>query len=586
MFNSLLLSFFESSISRITTAIILLLVVGTVIFFLIKSSGFRVFFCYFLSFLLICGGVFSGFQLNKYYNTTGGVIGQISGFFNPNLVSVSTADKDISFDFSNVMLTKYNDTTYRAEFSSNDSIVLGVNEGYVVYVNDTPCELIEYGEDYTSDEISSDYVISEYYYAFYNEYQEYVLKDKLSLRFAFYKDSTRLIVETYGGEHAVSLWNSYFQKNNLVVRIAASNDVYISSYATIDLKVNDLLINSVKVKKGSTFVLPEYEIKGYRLMGWSLDSQTLIDSKYIVVVENLEITGILEKTYEVDFLRYEYTDDSADYNSCLFARRNYILGEYLSELVPANTPTKPGFDFVGWSLDGENVIDLTITQFIEDIEYLLPVWESNELLLNVNLNGGSTSIDGVSYTSNFTYLANTNDVIYFTEPVLSGKVFEAYYVELSQNSSYNFICYDSTFSMSFNDIYYNFFVLGQENTYNPNLTEELKNFNSINISVCYLPESINIDSWTDEELCQMLTKVYSQNEFCDYELPYISTSSRDLICLPYISNMRDEPTEFSNYEVMQQTIELFEFDVEINESMTDRDFLEILYNEFSNLVEE
>ena len=82
MFNSLMLSIFDTAISRITTAIIVLLVVGTIIFFFIKSSKFRVFCGYFLIFVLVVGGVFSGYHLNKYYNTKGGIVGQLTEIFN------------------------------------------------------------------------------------------------------------------------------------------------------------------------------------------------------------------------------------------------------------------------------------------------------------------------------------------------------------------------------------------------------------------------------------------------------------------------------------------------------------------------
>lgn len=580
MFNSLMCSVFSDSVARITTAIIILMVVGTIIFFLIKSAGFRVFFGYFFSFVVIVCGIFSGLMINKYYNTKGGIIGQISGFFNPNLVEIESSDKDVTFNFSNVMLTEYNDK-FRAEFSTDDVITLSTNEYYAVYVNDTPCELIEYGEDYSSEKISSDYVITEYYYAFYDEYKEYILKDTLSMRLAFYKDSTRLIVETAGGEDAVSLWNSYFQKNDFIVHITTIEDIYMSNYASVNLKVDNNIFQSVKLKKGSVYVLPDIELQNKRFLGWSLDGVNILSDDSFIVATDIDLIAIYENLYVLKyFIKYVQPDISnLDFVLPQYSYSYYALGDKLSDFAPLENPDKSGYEFLGWSLDGETIIDLETTLFDDSMidVVFMPVYENIEFDIHFYLNGGSVKVDGLTYTEDFVLNTDSDFEILISQN--SSDLDAVGFKVVSDVSTEYYLISSDGFSFSYDDLYMRDLP---SDVYDPDEPTAIK-CKSANLYFYYapIPESDNISDWSDSELCYKLHSLFLVNELLTDDFYFDSVySARETMSIPYESIMMSDVSNMTNYEIMSSNIQLFDIDAEITESMTDRQYLEILYNFF------
>ena len=578
MFNSLMLSIFDTAISRITTAIIVLLVVGTIIFFFIKSSKFRVFCGYFLIFVLVVGGVFSGYHLNKYYNTKGGIVGQLTEIFNPNAVEVEQRE-DIVFDFSSVMMTQIEDDKYRAEFITDDVIELAVNEGYVVFVNDTPCELIEYGENLVSDEISSDYVISEYYHAFYDENKEFVLKDKLTFRFAFYKNSTRLIVETTGGEEAVSLWNSYFQKNDFIVKIKASDDVFVSSYVKISLMVDNKISEVISVKKYSKYLLPEtYEKEGYRFMGWSLNGETIIDETSIIAEKDITYHAIFEK---LNYVRFNYLNDNTiDQNSNIISVEGYILGETLDMYAPI--PTKPHFEFVGWSFDGENLVDLTAVVNNGTITNIYAVWQAKDIEINVNLNEGTMFLNGVTYSDNFKIYVPSAEKIILSEPTKEGYVFSNYVIS-HPTLDYYFTISDKTLNLTTEEIFYRLYGSALDYPKFDDSEETDFEITSLNVKVQYITTAENIEDWTDDDLKKYIEFELGIN-YSDNGYVYESVDNDTWICSLAYELGLDGSEGQTLFVVEKELAEIFEIETEITEDMTTREFIELLYLDVKAMV--
>lgn len=389
----------------ISLALVVVILVGIG---LVKSSAFRKFCLGLLCFIIMLGGVISGVNLNKYYNTSGGIIGKLSQVFNPNAVEIDNRE-EIEFNFKSIMLEQIEGDKYRAEFVTDNFIELAPNEAYAVFVNDAPCELIEYGEDFTSDSISSDYVISEFYYAFYDEQLEFVLKDKLTFRFAFYKKSTKLIVETIGGRDAVALWNSYFQKNDFIVKIKPMESVYMSSYCSVRLMIDDSCVSAIKVKKNSVYTLPEtLEKPNYNFIGYSLDKVNVLNETSVVVSDNLVIYTLWQpKMFDMTV--------SLDGGEMLLNEQIYsedfVISNSFTDVIKLSAPTKEFYEFDYWRvnlvLDGKTFglmvddsdFNVSIEQIVKDYNDSIIVWEEETIYIE--------EISSISIIAN--YIATTNN---------------------------------------------------------------------------------------------------------------------------------------------------------------------------------
>ena len=112
--------------------------------------------------------------------------------------------------------------------------------------------------------------------------------------------------------------------------------------------------NTQIVEKNGKPVAPENPTKeNYSFVGWSLDGTHTVNVSDYIVTENTTFTAI--------FKINEYTVTFKDGNSEL-STQQVQHGKFAS--VPEN-PTKNGYNFVGWSVDGSTVVAIesyTITQ--------------------------------------------------------------------------------------------------------------------------------------------------------------------------------------------------------------------------------
>ncbi len=255
---------------------------------------------------------YSGVQLNYYYNTSGGIFGQLTGIFNNNEVQIKD---NLVFEFKNIELTKSADNTYSATISLNE--ILSIDSDQVgVYINDMPCSYVEN---------NSDYVIAKYSYSFLDNDMSILCTDTLTLNFAFYNNLTQLTVSTNGGSTAVKFWNYYFIKNNFNVRIGESDYNYssdlefgtgdISNYVIVTFVNREETIYQV-YKIGSKVDLPV--ITDEKFLGWSYEN-SIIDNSFIV---NSSITLIAI---------YDEVSVVVSSNGIF----NYIYGEITDTVTPS-----------------------------------------------------------------------------------------------------------------------------------------------------------------------------------------------------------------------------------------------------------
>lgn len=257
--------------------IALLVAVVTILGYCIRYPGGRWFIGVALTIAFIGLTSYCGIQLNYYYNESGGIYGQIVSMYNPNQVHITN---NVEYIFENIVMTKESDIKYSAKIISDSVLDLNLDDDltYGVYVNGMPCNQID---------ISNDYVLAKYEYNFLDEDLNLLLNDTLTLKFAFYTNSTYLIVSTDGGAKAVKYWEYYFNKN--IFKVTIDNDGYefkqdinlgsgdVSSYSIVNYYLEDVLSFKQIYKNGDTINLPESD-----KYLWKLDNGESINNSYVI----------------------------------------------------------------------------------------------------------------------------------------------------------------------------------------------------------------------------------------------------------------------------------------------------------------
>ncbi len=195
--------------------IALLVAIVAIIIAFIKFPNARIYIGVAFSVVVLVSGIICGLKLNSYYKAKGGIIGTISNWVNPTQVQIVS---DTEFNFTGLELRAINETSYRASTSSTDIVELPAGSSYVLLVNNMPCNVKQ-------DNSSSDYLIANYTYTFYNENKEEIKTDTVKIRIAFNKLNTAISVQTDGGAECAKLWNEFFNKNGFTITL--TTDRYV-----------------------------------------------------------------------------------------------------------------------------------------------------------------------------------------------------------------------------------------------------------------------------------------------------------------------------------------------------------------------
>ncbi|MCR5522082.1 MAG: InlB B-repeat-containing protein, partial [Clostridia bacterium] len=99
----------------------------------------------------------------------------------------------------------------------------------------------------------------------------------------------------------------------------------------------------------------------------------------------------------------------------------YVYGD---DIIKPDDPTKEGYDFIGWSEDGETVVDVAKTVPDGDIEYIA-VWSEKQYTVTYKLDGGKIdeSTDDVTVSRKYTDTVDTNKP---ANPEKEGNSFEGW----------------------------------------------------------------------------------------------------------------------------------------------------------------
>lgn len=125
----------------------------------------------------------------------------------------------------------------------------------------------------------------------------------------------------------------------------------------VHFMVDETIYDSQIIANNSTATLPANPTKeGYVFDGWTLDGINIINPETITIIDDTQFVAKFTKLHTVIF-----TVDGSTFNTTSVVNNNYA--------TISSTPSKSGYTFVGWSIDGSTIIDLTSHKITENTEF-------------------------------------------------------------------------------------------------------------------------------------------------------------------------------------------------------------------------
>ncbi len=119
-------------------------------------------------------------------------------------------------------------------------------------------------------------------------------------------------------------------------------------------------IETLQVKNGEFATAPSVEGTRYKVFkGWLVNNASVNVSEYKITADTVFIASI---TYFYD-VNFKLDSESEEIYSTLLVERNHYVP------LPEN-PTKDGYSFDGWSLDNENILDLSNYEITSDVTFI------------------------------------------------------------------------------------------------------------------------------------------------------------------------------------------------------------------------
>lgn len=220
---------------------------------------------------------YCGVQVNLYFTAEGGIFGKLADFLELN---VDSSEDESKFSLKNIVLTQEEGDRYSAVIYSEKVINLENDNKYGLFINGIPDTPID---------SSSEFVVSNYEYVFYNTDMTVSLEDSLKVNVSFANIGTYIKLTTEGGQIAVNHWRNYFNKNDFVIEIKElpfelTDDIDtveqdLTNSATLTYYVGDQLYSKEVWSKGVNIkdFVKVYK-PGFTFLGWSLDKENIVTS--------------------------------------------------------------------------------------------------------------------------------------------------------------------------------------------------------------------------------------------------------------------------------------------------------------------
>lgn len=575
--------------------IVIGLVLAGVILLLYKYPIARLFVLTAVMVVLVFTGITSAFRLNTYYNSKGGIIGQITGVYKENEVEI-TETTQIDFDFKNVSLTKNENDKYSAKFSTEKTLTLNDNEFYQILVNDEPAQLI------LSDKNSA---VANYTYVFQsneiidNNYKEIAI-DTMTISFSFYGNYSNIICEINGGTNTASLWDSYFTKNNFKISIIKVDNIKQNNQnlelKTITIYANNKAIDVIKVKKGLDYILPNtIDVNGYYFNYFEINGEKI--TKITNINEDIAVFANLTKICNVTV---SANLNGQDFNSNYMGTYDILSGTTISEafeIINENSLFKEvldnrsltGYEIIGFTTKegfANDPSDVETNYVIESDIILYAVWQVRAYPVTVISNGSSYKVGDLDKNENFEFLSPYDYTLSltFTNINVENMMFSHYLIYFTNYPQTTKIINEETISFSIKEIY-----TLLHNNYGSEYVppEDRVEFEMVGNLVIEIHTKEYERSWTEDYTEEQLTQIaFYEKEISNlFGLYYDIDGVTVKFPIEELEFLKDlwhgitkEINEYTVPEYRQKIASFSLFSFEYEENINFYEYLELLYN--------
>lgn len=333
--------------------------------------------------IVLCFMLFTawcGVNLHYYFTAHGGIHGAISELYSFNTIVVDYDNLSMSID--DIVLMKEDDTDIYSSLSySNDDFKFDVNDSYICYISEVPCQIKEYG---------SDYLMVDYNYEFLDYDKNVIYSDTLYLRFSF-DNNCSVKIYTKGGSTAVKYWNNYFAKYGMTIRLEKVSNVnnHIFNDDIVRVFVQDYYINGRNqgaitgtvyyVNKGSSITNLKQPITNssvYLFCGYAYtDAPTVyIDIANCKFTEDCTIYCVYNVVAESS-ITYHYLDGTT--KTISYTSGSAVYENMLPELVVISTDESTAKERHFWSYD--NCGEISEDEYSEHSAFLKYCYISNNI---------------------------------------------------------------------------------------------------------------------------------------------------------------------------------------------------------------
>lgn len=196
--------------------------------------------------IVIVLGSYCTIDLFKILNIKSAVIGYF--YTEPEVVKIS----DFKYDITSLLFySADNENQYYATVNAKPVSNFDSTKKYTVTINGIEAKAVEG---------SFNFVNANFTNQFNSSLDEVILTDTLNIKINFYKEGTKILFVTNGGEQAVSLWSSYIQKNGFTLKII---ETHYSSTIEADNLPSSILNNTLSITTEDIVNLNNYSFDLY-----------------------------------------------------------------------------------------------------------------------------------------------------------------------------------------------------------------------------------------------------------------------------------------------------------------------------------
>ena len=185
-----------------------------------------------------------------------------------------------------------------------------------------------------------------------------------------------------------------------------------SRYFTVNFVYENEIIDTQTVKNGEFATSVNGTSTTYKTFnGWTING-TVVDIASYTILADTTFTASITYSYDVVFM----IDDTV-YNSQVIRENNFAS-------LP-EAPTKVNYSFNGWSIDGENVVDILTYEITHNITFIA-LFDNSEPLISFTIDGQTYyTVDGMTWQEWIASEYNTDETFeesgfYFGEISYSG----------------------------------------------------------------------------------------------------------------------------------------------------------------------